>query len=81
MCGVYVCVCGGGGVCHVACVQLPYIFSFSFHYKGFFHEQSRPDRDSFITIFWENILPGESILYHFIQPVLVLVSWILACED
>lgn len=42
------------------------------HALGFWHEQSRPDRDDHVTVLWENILEGyehnfykrSDIIYH-----------------
>ncbi|ROT79569.1 putative zinc metalloproteinase [Penaeus vannamei] len=39
------------------CVQIGVVIHELMHAAGFWHEQSRPDRDSFVTINWSNIVP------------------------
>ena len=44
-------------------------YLFPGHAVGFHHEQSRPDRDDFITILRNNIQQGKSNLFNLLRVV------------
>ncbi|CAK9085594.1 Hatching enzyme 1.2 (Choriolysin H homolog 1) (High choriolytic enzyme 1 homolog) (zHCE-1) [Durusdinium trenchii] len=41
------------------CVSTRVVQHEMIHALGAWHEQSRPDRDSFVSILWDNIIPGK----------------------
>jgi len=46
------------------CEKVGIIIHEILHSLGFWHEQSRKDRNSYIEIFWENIRPCKSQLHN-----------------
>jgi hypothetical protein len=53
------------------CIQKGIIIHEMMHAVGFFHEQSRTDRDNFITIMWSNIQPGMQGQFEKYSPVTI----------
>ncbi|XP_074656924.1 zinc metalloproteinase nas-36-like [Tubulanus polymorphus] len=37
------------------------------HALGFYHEQSRPDRNGFVKVQWENIIPGKGAYFSIVK--------------
>lgn len=42
------------------CMSVGEIVHEVMHQLGFSHEHTRPDRDQYITVLWNNIKPGNS---------------------
>ncbi len=49
------------------CYTVPVILHEIAHAIGFWHEQSRPDRDSYVTVHWNNIERKSSGFYQFLK--------------
>jgi len=47
------------------CIKKGAVMHELLHSLGFFHEHNRPDRDNFVTIHFDNIIPGASIFVMF----------------
>ena len=54
------------------CLQLGTALHELMHAVGFYHEQSRNDRDNHVTIYWNNIQSGINIRLFFIVDCLYL---------
>ena len=52
---------------HPGCIYEGTIMHELIHALGFFHEQSRPDRDSYIRVNYSNIQTGSIIIFAFLN--------------
>lgn len=52
------------------CVHLAIVIHELMHAAGFFHEQSRTDRDDYVIVNWDNIQEGNSSQSHRILNVI-----------
>jgi len=43
------------------------------HVLGFFHEQSRPDREDYVKIIYENIQPDKIINFEYYPPSVISI--------
>jgi hypothetical protein len=62
------------------CVDYPTVIHEFMHVVGFIHEHQRDDRDGYVKIVWNNIIPGMDFdkltkLRHFLPIEEVLNSW------
>ncbi|CAL8133315.1 unnamed protein product [Orchesella dallaii] len=46
------------------CMHIGTVMHEMIHALGFFHEQARPDRDDHVSIYYDNIIPGQRHNFH-----------------